>query len=266
MPYSFQSVYFDNRIVPGRVLDIFMPEKTTRETAVFFVHGGGWRGGSRVNYHKLMEACNKEGFSCAAPDYRLEGVNIFDQITDVRHGYDIFRKRLKSQGQTQKIFVHGSSAGAHLGALLVMAMPGECGEETAYGDYTLKDEWVRPAGASLQAMPVTFEPWEEIFPIIWRSMQNIIGAPYEKQPDLYRRVSPINYLSADTPPLFLLGAENEEMFPLEYNLDFIEKAGSFGSRVDYKVYTNAEHGFFYDVTRRQQKEALADIIAFIESL
>ncbi len=266
MPYSFQSLYFDNRVVPGRVLDIFMPAKITREAAVFFVHGGGWRGGSRVLYHKLMEAFNREGFICAATDYRLEGVNIFDQITDMRHGYDIFRGILAGQGLTQKIFVHGSSAGGHLAALLAMAVPGECGENTAFGDYTLQDNWVRPIGASLQATPVIFEPWEDIFPIIWKSMQNIIGAPYEKKPDLYRRVSPINYLSADTPPLFLLGAENEEMFPLEYNLDFIEKAGAFGRRVDYKVYTNAEHGFFYDVTRRQQKEAFADIIAFIESL
>lgn len=233
---------------------------------MFFVHGGGWRGGSRMLYHKLMEAFNKEGFICAATDYRLEYVNIFDQITDVRHGYDIFREILAGQGLTQKIFVHGSSAGGHLAALLAMTLPGECGEETAFGDYALKDKWIRPAGASLQAAPVTFEPWEDIFPMIWQSMQDIIGAPYEKQPDLYRRVSPINYLSKQTPPLFLLGAENEEMFPLEYNLDFIEKAESFGCRVDYKVYNRAEHGFFYDVTRRQQKEAFADIIAFIESL
>lgn len=266
MTYSFQSVYFDRKIVPGRVLDIFMPEKITREAAVFFVHGGGWRGGSRVLYHKLMEAFNKEGFICAATDYRLEGVNIFDQITDVRHGCEIFRGILAGQGLTQKVFVHGSSAGAHLGALLAMTVPGECGERTAYGDYVLKNEWVRPVGASLQAMPVTFEPWEDIFPMIWESMRDIIGAPYEEQPDLYRRVSPIKYLSAQTPPLFLMGAENEEMFPLEYNLDFIEKAKSFGRRVDYKVYTRAEHGFFYDVTRRQQKEAFSDIISFIESL
>lgn len=267
MPYSFQSVYFDRNIVKGRVVDIFMPENIAREKAVFFVHGGGWRAGSRLDYHKLMEAFNKEGFVCAATDYRLEGVTILDQITDVRQGYEIFADILAGQGLAPEgIFVHGSSAGGHLAALLAMAMPGECGENAACGEYFLKNKWVSPAGASLQAAPLTFEPWEDIFPQAWDVMQNIVGVPYEKQPDLYRRVSPVNYLSKQTPPIFLVGAENEHMFPLEHNADLAARAKSLKCRVDYKVYTKAEHGFFYDVTRRQQKEAFADIISFIESL
>lgn len=97
-------------------------------------------------------------------------------------------------------------------------------------------------------------------------MQDIVGVPYSEKPELYRKVSPVNYLSRQTPPLFIMGAENEHMFPLKQNLDFAARAKSLGCRVEYKVYANVEHGFFYNVICRQQKEAFADILSFIESL
>ena len=56
------------------------------------------------------------------------------------------------------------------------------------------------------------------------------------------------------------------MFPLKHNLEFVAKAKSLGCRVEYKVYDSVEHGFFYGVTRRQQKEAFSDVISFINSL
>ena len=266
MPYSFQSIYFDCNIVNGRVIDIFMPEKITREKALFFVHGGGWQAGSRTDYHKLMRAFNERGFICAATDYRLNGVTILDQITDVRHGYDLFMSVLAREGKARKIFTYGSSAGAHLAALLTLTMPGECGEDVVYGEYFLKNAWLRPVGAALQSTPVVFEPWEDIFPPIWSAMQGIAGVPYEQQPDSYRKLSPINHLSEQTPPIFFLEAENEHMFPLEHTVTFIARAKSYKCRAEYKLYPKTEHGFFYDVTRRQQKEAFSDILSFIESL
>ncbi len=108
--------------------------------------------------------------------------------------------------------------------------------------------------------------WEDIFPIIWHDMQKIIGAPYTRRPDLYYKVSPINYISEQTPPILLLQAENEHMFPLEQTQAFIDKAKSCGSHAEYKVYTKAEHGFFYDVKRRQQREAFADMLEFVNRL
>jgi acetyl esterase/lipase len=213
-----------------------------------------------------MRAFNRHGFLCASTDYRLSGVTILDQITDVRHGYDLFHTRLKRLGLPPRVFVHGSSAGAHLGALLTLALPGECGEDTCFRATRLENEWVRPVGAALQATPVRFEPWEDIFPHGWTAMQRIVGTPYEQAPEKYRRVSPIEYVSRESSPVFFLEAKNEHMFPLEYTREFVEKMRALGRRAECKVYRRAEHGFFYDVTRRAQKEAFADTLAFIESL
>ncbi|HRU05717.1 MAG TPA: alpha/beta hydrolase, partial [Candidatus Brocadiia bacterium] len=234
--------------------------------AIFFVHGGGWRAGTRQNMHLLMRGCNGRGFICGATDYRLAGVNIFDQIMDTRHGYRLFLDYLAGRGRPQRVCVFGSSAGAHLAALLALAAPGECGEPLAFRDFAPAGPWVPPAGAALQATPVTFEPWPDIFPAIWDSMQDIVGKPYDAAPELYRRVSPIEHLRPGSRPVFFLEAECEHMFPLDLTLKFIAKARALGVRAEHRVYTRAEHGFLYDLTRRQQREAFDDITRFLESL
>lgn len=267
MPCEFKSYYFDDPIVNGRAMDIMLPPSVSQPFALFSIHGGGWGAGSRTGYHDLMRAFNREGFICASTDYRLcaPGITVLNQITDIRHGYGLFAEFLKNSGRPVRIIVHGSSAGAHLAALLALAAPGQCGESKKFKEMSIA-EWIPPVAAILQSTPVFFEPWEDIFPHVWTAMQMVVGASYEEHQDLYRKVAPIRYISEFSCPFFFLEAECEHMFPLKHIVQFTEKMRSMGRRAEYKVYKNAEHGFFYDVTRRQQKEAFADILKFIHSL
>lgn len=68
MPFAFKSVYYDSPIEPDRILDLFVPERITQKKCFFFVHGGGWRAGSRTIYHKIMEQLVERGFICASAD------------------------------------------------------------------------------------------------------------------------------------------------------------------------------------------------------
>jgi acetyl esterase/lipase len=266
MPYSYTSIYLDHPIQVGRAIDIFLPDAVTQDIAVFFVHGGGWHAGGRADCHALMQAFNAEGFICASIDYRLAGINIFDQLTDCRHGYDVFISQLRSLRRPAYVCMVGGSAGAHLASLLAMTRPGACNEPLTFLGRGFENQWVCPIGAAFEAATVRFEPWNDISPPIWTSMQNIVAAPYTKHPELYRLVSPMTHISAQTPPILFLHGENEHMFPLEHKLEFIAQVKGLGGRAECKIYTRAEHGFFYDVTRRQQKEAFADVLAFIQSL
>ncbi len=78
-------------------------------------------------------------------------------------------------------------------------------------------------------------------------MQKVVGVPYSANQELYRKAAPMNYINAQTCPVFHLHAENEHMFPLRYILEFKGKMETLGRRCECKVYTNAEHGFFYDL-------------------
>jgi acetyl esterase/lipase len=264
--FRFTSLYFDDTVVPGRAMDMFEPAQPREATALFFVHGGGWRGGTRTIWHPIMRAFNAEGFACAAVDYRLAGVHIAEQLADVRQGFDIFLGWLQTRGLPLRVAVIGSSAGAHLAALLALAEPGECGDEVAACGYSLRQPETRPVAAILQSAPFTFEPWEDIFPGSWAAMQDIVGVPYERDPEAYRRVSPLRYAARAGSQFLVLDAANEHMFPLAFSGEFVAAVRAGGGQAEARVYANAEHGFFYDVTRRPQAQAFQDTLAFLRRL
>lgn len=248
---TFRTIYWDYPVQEGRTLDLFAPMGAeSRDKALFFIHGGGWRSGSRTIFHRIALAFCELGFDCASTDYRLKGVTIDEQVADVRHGLQLFAQDLQERGRPSDIVIIGSSAGSHL-ALLSALREGA-------------PEFIR--GLCVQSAPFSFEPWEDIFPAIWEAMQTAVGRRFQDDPERFRAASPLHLVREGMPPIFALQAENEHMFPLALARQFAEAASKLGARVELKVYPSTEHGFFYALERRRQKEAFADILNFIESL
>ena len=265
---EFRSIYLDTPLVSGRAFDIFAPAEITRDTAVFFIHGGGWNCGTRTLYHSLMEELNFRGYLCASADYRLAtvtryaggaGITAVEQLLDLREAYDAFVLELEKLGRPLKIMVFGSSAGAHLAGLLALAAPQACGEQA-----TLRHAWVPPVKAILQATPVSLEPWEDIFPQIWEIIQNFAcGWRYEDNPEIFRRLSLLPYLGPDNPPCFFMEAGNEHVFMSDRTHDFVAAQRELGVKSVWKSYPMAEHGFMYAVRYPVQKRAFQDFLHFL---
>ena len=256
---KYTSYYLDFPLVYGRGFDIFEPQNPTRETAVFFIHGGGWNSGSRTEFHKIMEALFQRGYLTASTDYRLSGVTVFDQLQDVREAYDRFVTVLKQKNRPLKTAVLGSSAGAHLASLLLCANPGECGEKCNF-----ENDWVKPCRGILQATPHDFLHRENMMPQFWAQMQKAAGVPYALDAERYERLSLKNYIREDNPVLFFMEAGLEHLFPSEYTLELVRKQRDMGIPSQWKVYRGMEHGFFYELVRKGQLEAFEDACAFLE--
>ena len=259
MKHIFSSYDLEAPLVKGRVFDVFEPEEITKDVAVFIVHGGGWRAGTRTHFHEIMEALNERGYITASTDYRLNAKDAFQQLTDVRDAYNRFVELLKEKNRPLKIAVYGESAGAHLASLLLCAAPGECGEES---DKTV--QWVAPAMGILQATPVDFLPWEGMMPPFWATMQDIAGAPYNKEPERFERLSLKNYVRADNPPIFFVEAELEHLFLSKYTLEIVKQHRRLGIQSHWKVYSMVEHGFFSELKRKRQIEAFEDICLYLD--
>ena len=183
MAYQLITHYLDKPIQTGRVYDIFLPETVQHDTAIFLIHGGGWTAGSRISYHTpIMETLAEKGYIVASTDYRLT-VSAMEQLKDCREAYMHFINELRKLGRPMKTAVYGSSAGAHLSSLLAVAKPGASGE-----DFPADADWVVPECVLLQSCPMSFEPWEEIFPHIWSSMQKAARVPYEENPEVYKKI------------------------------------------------------------------------------
>ena len=259
MKYHISTHYLDYPLKIGRVFDLFEPETVSKTVAIFIVHGGGWRHGSRTAFHKIMEAFCEQGFIVASADYRLDARDAFCQLKDIREAYDKFVSILKEKNRPVKIAVYGESAGAHLASLLVCAKPEECGETV-----DLENKWITPYAGILQSTPVSFIPYESMMPSVRAVMESIAGAPYEKDPDRYERLSLKNYINDKKPPVFFLEADREDMFMPEYTLEIVKKHRKYGINSQWKIYKDMEHGFFFELKRNAQKEAFNDICAFLD--
>ena len=85
-------------------------------------------------------------------------------------------------------------------------------------------------------------------------------------PEKYRNLSLDRLIREDNPPLFFMEADNEGLFPREYNEVLLEKHLQWGIPSEMKVYKYAEHGFFYNLTRPIQLEAFEDIITYVNKV
>ncbi len=224
-----------------------------------FIHGGGWRLGSRGDMHTLMYSFYKKGYPCVSVDYRLKGVSVSEQLADVREGMASASTRLKAQGLHQSFVLYGSSAGGHLALLAGLAPVGICGEQ--YDGASLDI-----AGIVASCAPITFEPWDDIFPGSWESMQLAVGKDFATDPECYRLVSPEQYTTVDSPPILFMLGECEHMFPNSLTIKLVERIRAQGGRAEYNIYSSAEHGFFYDIHRRAQGDAFQDMLMFLDRL
>lgn len=257
--YTFKSIYLDYPIITGRIYDIFEPETITKDTAIFFVHGGGWRGGSRTKFHEIMQAYNNLGYIVASTDYKLYAKDAFEQVKDIREAYDNFISYLKEKGRPLKVAVFGESAGAHIAALMCYVKPNGLDENCV-----LKNEWVKPECVILSSCPHNFYHWEGIMTAIWNGMKSIAGGSYETDYDKYVKLSVENYIDENNPRTFYVEAEREHFFDNQATKEICKKQNQMGIKSFWKLYSKMEHGFFYELKRNAQKEAFQDIADFIE--
>lgn len=87
---------------------------------VFYIHGGGWNSHNPKQDFYIGQNIASQGYDCVMPCYRKTPGYRYDDIADdVFRGYAETVKYLAERDRSyEKIIVMGSSAGAHLGALL----------------------------------------------------------------------------------------------------------------------------------------------------
>lgn len=103
-------------------LDLWVPEGADKAPLVLFVHGGGWKRGSKDNaMGRAMPAhMLEQGYAFASIDYRLVPRNtVEEQAADVAAALAHILKRADSLGiDPTRVVLTGHSAGAHLVALV----------------------------------------------------------------------------------------------------------------------------------------------------
>ena len=99
-------------------LDLYQPKKPKGSLLVVWIHGGGWRKGTKERCY--IDWLPEYGYTVASISYRYSSVAKFPaQIHDCKGAVRWLRANAEKYGYNpKKIFVAGSSAGGHLTALM----------------------------------------------------------------------------------------------------------------------------------------------------
>jgi acetyl esterase/lipase len=239
------------------ILDLYYPEKKQGSPfpVVVYTHGGGWAAGSpkaaaKGRMNQVVAGLLEEGFAVAAIQYRLYNkdgnISIKDCVTDCKDGIRYLAKNKEELNlDTDRVFTWGDSAGGQLCQMLLLTKP-----DLFPGDPALASQtYTTVAGVSWYG-PCDFEK-TELFnhdgrPDFRDRFGLRILKPDSKPEDkleLYREMSPINYLSESSPPLLMIQGDKDTTIPVHHAHYMQEKAKAAQAPVEILIVKNAGHNW-----------------------
>lgn len=226
-------------------LDLHIPSGKEKTPLVVWIHGGGWRAGSKKNV-PILEL-TKHGYAIASISYRFTDVAIFPtQIHDCKAAVRWLRGNAgKYDYDADWIAVGGSSAGGHLA--LLMGTSGHVKEmEGTVGDYPDQSSTVQAIidyfGPSDFVLRGKTQP-ERAYTEKSGSFALLGGVQNGKvDPETEKYASPAHYLSNDDPPLLIFHGRVDKTVLLDQSEHIAELYRKAGLQARLVVLDKAGHG------------------------
>jgi len=208
--------------------DIYLPALRSAQTPVILlIHGGSWIEGDKQDTRGLAEIFSGNKFAVVNMNYPLANDSInFESINeDINRAIDFIRSKSEEfYIAKDKLILMGHSAGGHLAML------------TAF-----KYDPKRNVKAVVSlAGPTNLANNFYLNGNIASGLATYIGDSYINQSQKYYLNSPINYVDASAPPVYILHGTNDLFVDINDSRQLASKLDSLG--VDCKlIESNLEH-------------------------
>ena len=240
-------------------LDLYYPTNQTTKTSsyptIVYTHGGGWAAGSKQGAAKSLFApvfkrLLDQGFAVASVEYRLVrnggGTQMRDCVIDSKDAVRYLAKNSSDlKLDSNRFFVMGDSAGGQIAQMLLLTST-----ESLPGDEALASVPYKVVAGVSWYGPCDFEKTELFNHDDRADFRDRFGgriAPgevtAEKKLELFREMSPINYLSADSAPLLMIQGDKDTTIPVKHAYYMAEKAKATGAPVETMIINNAGHNW-----------------------
>jgi len=224
-------------------LDLYLPAQP-KGPLLIWIHGGGWRGGSKDKPPGL--AMVKNGVAVASVEYRFSQDAIFPaQIEDCKAAIRWLRAHAKEYGYRDDMFAAwGASAGGHLVALLDVTGKVRDFDVGANLDQSSAIQcgldWFGPSDfpaydPDLPTPMVQRENPESVIALLF-------GGPVSQKLELAKRASPVTWVTKDAAPLLIMQGTKDPLVPLDQSQRLYDKLKSVGADVTLDVIEGAGHG------------------------
>ena len=238
-------------------LDFYFPDvdNSKKKPVLIYTHGGGWAAGSRhgagnASFNIVHRALLKEGFCVVSVGYRLvpktKETAMRDCVIDAKDALRFISAYKTELGiDPNRIFTFGDSAGAHLAQMVLLSPPDSLNGDPELAKYSYKTV----AGVSWYG-PCDFED-EQLFNHDDReNFRDRFGGRIMGKDDkpedklrLYREVSPINYVTKDSPPLLMIQGDKDTTIPVKHAYYMQKRAEAVGAPVEIMIIKNAGHNW-----------------------
>jgi acetyl esterase/lipase len=262
-------------------LDLYFPADTLRRPVplIVWIHGGGWRGGSRTD-SALALLWRDSGFAVASVDYRLSKQARWPaQIHDVKAAVRWLRANADTlELDTGRVVAWGESAGAHLASFLGVTGPADTLEGNVslvrYGGVRVDSLGNRlfdtassaPAPGSHVHAVVDYYGGTDFLEYIprrwtpWSSVGELIGCGVAKCKDRARGASPVYYASAGDAPFLIVHGTADSLVPVSQSIRFDSALRAAGVPVAFFTVPDGHGGPLFTAP-----ETFGRVRAFLDS-
>ena len=180
--------YTSSEKLENPTLNVFVPRKVSVESKdiLIFVYGGNWNSGKKEIYSIVGRNFAKRDIITVIPDYTLSPNASYDDMAkEIAKAISWTHDNVaRYNGNPQRIFITGHSAGGHLAALSTMS--------PEYSQNLIKGIILNDAaGLDMYSYLKQYPP----------TSQDNYDVTWTTNPDDWKKASPLYFLDKNTPPI-----------------------------------------------------------------
>ncbi len=242
-PMTLKDVAYDMH--PAQKLDVYLAKSDKPVPAMIYIHGGGWRGGSKNGIPNwLMEGVRDGQMSVVSVEYRFTNVAPHPaQVNDCLRAVQFVKHNAaKWNIDPQRLGTTGGSAGGHLS--LWVALHDDAADPNS--DDPIKRESSRVACSVSFAGPTDWSLLSEIehkHPA-YRQLLGYEPETAAEKMDAKAKadVSPISSVTKDDPPVMQVHGDQDDIVPLKHAENLHQKLKSTGVVSELVIVAGGNHG------------------------
>lgn len=217
-------------------LDLYLPagRSTDSTKVIVLVHGGAWSTGDKTDFNEYIPEIKRRlpRYAIININYRLavSSTTLFPtQENDVQTALNtIASKKDEYHFNVNKLVLMGASAGGHLVLLQAYkhASPKIAAVVDLYGPTDLTDLYNNP--------PLTIVPY---------GLQSVIGGTPTTHAIIYQQSSPINFVTAQSPPTIIFHGTLDNLVPVSQSISLYTKLQGLGVISQLVIYPTEGHAY-----------------------
>jgi acetyl esterase/lipase len=219
-------------------MDLYLPaaRNTTDTKLIILIHGGAWVTGDKADFATYIPILQQKlpGYAIANINYHLATTttNHFPtQENDLKAAIDFLIHQTSEYYISQKIVLLGASAGGHLAEL----------QEYKYATPKIK------AVVDFYGPVDMVETYNDLaVPFYKTVVETLMSGTPALNPDLYQQSSPLNFVTAQSPPSIIFHGDADELVNVSQSVALKNKLQGAGIATQLVIYPNLGHDIWPD--------------------